>query len=255
MVYGMPGQEDLPTVVTVTWNTWETYTSRLLDSFFHYVSPDQYAQWIMVDSDSEDREKIAAAMVHFPEGHREKFTLVGANLNVSDLPQYNRVIPKYVQTEKVICISTDVRIWDNTVPFFTNFLDDYDMVGVQGPTLPRSAADEKLGGSWHWVPALLIARNLEFDSTLHIQTHCFGVKRSAFVEVGGFWEPGDERYLDKGNLITGEIYFSVKLLKAGYRLYSCFPPCYHYGNAATTREQIDAYDRSRGWNIPFSKGG
>lgn len=239
---------DKPTLITVTYNTWETYTSRLIEQVFHYISPDDYTEWIMVDNNSEDADKIAKAMLSFPDGHREKFTLIRSDQNISDLPQYNRIIEDSVKTEKIVCISTDMRIFKITLPFFVEMLDWYVLVGQAGPFLPKGAEDEKVGGNWHWVPRLLVKRGIEFDHTAHVQTHMFGVLRTPFLKVGGFWEPEDKNYNDKGNLICSEIVLSLRLRQSGYRIGYTMPPCTHYGNQ---QKNMDEYDRKRGWDLGF----
>lgn len=240
------------TVITVTWNTWYTYTARLIEQFFYYVSPDDYEQWIMVDSNSDDAEHISKAMVSFPPGHREKFCLLRSDRNISDLPQYNRVIKELVTTDKVVCISTDVRMLDNIVRLLSNELAIYDLIGNPGPLVSKYET-----GSWNWVPRLLLERGFtDFIKTFHVQTHCFGVRRDPFVEIEGFWEPQDPDprfggYLDKGNLIAGEMLLSLKLVKAGYIVQQCYFPAYHYGNGMGSREAMDAFDMSRRWDMRF----
>lgn len=240
-----------PTIVTVTFDTWSSYTSRLLASFFHYIQPTEYHQWIMVDSTSDDYEKIMEALPSFPAEHREKFMLLRKE-NVVDLPQYNRIIPN-LETEKVICISTDVRIWAITIKYISALLDFFDMVGEPGPFLSREGADKEVGGVWHWVPKLLVDRGIDFDYTPHVQTHCFGIRKSAFVDAGGFWVPEDGNYADKGNLISGEVSFGTRMLNSGHTLGLCTLPAFHYGNSYKTREELDNFDKKRGWLVPFKR--
>lgn len=239
------------TIVTVTWNTWETYTKRLMETFFHYVDPSTYYEWIMVDNDSEDADEISDAMVKIPVAHRNKFTLARSDQNIQDLPQYNRVLRDFVQTPFVICLSTDVRIFKGTIPYIMTLLQSYDMVGTSGPSLPKGAEDPKIGGNWHWVPSLLVAREIDFDTTTHVQTHCFGVRRQAFLDVGGFWEPADGNFSDKGNLIAGEMSLSIRLRRADYKLGLKKMPFYHYG--CKLGESMDDFDRGAGWPLDFPR--
>lgn len=239
------------TIVTVTYNTWETHTSRLIAQVFHYVDPSWYSQWIMVDNNSEDADKITAAMCRFPPEHRERFTLIRSDKNIGDLPQYNRIFERFVTTENIVGISTDMRIFRETIPWFNFLLEWYDLAGIPGYAIPKAvAADDD--NPLHWIPRLLVERGLEFDHTAHIQTHAFCVRRSAFLEAGGFWEPEDENYLDKGNLITGEIMLSIKLRKLGKRILAVTLPMYHYGNQKSAQEMND-FDRARGWDLGFIK--
>jgi len=247
----MPGKQDLPTLITVTYNTWASYTSRLLASIIRYVESEDYAEWIIVDNNSDDGEKLARAIMSLPIEHGLKITLVHSDQNIGDLAQYNRIIPKFVRTERVICISTDVRIFKPTVFILSNLLKFYDMVGTPGISVPRAYADKEIGGDWHWVPQLLIDRGLEFENTAHAQTHCFSIRKSAFMDVGGFWEPEDGNYLDKGNSISAEVEMGTRIRRAGRKLALAKIPCYHYGNGLKTREEIDEYDRKRGWSTDF----
>lgn len=239
-----------PTLLTVTWNTWESYTSRLIDQVFSFVDPTWYAEWIMVDSNSDDAEKIYKSMLTFPQKHKEKFTLVRSDMNMSDLPQYNRMIKEFVRSDTVVCISTDMRIFEDTIPWFALYLHFYDAVGMAGPALPKEHADKKVGGDWHWVPKLLVDRELDFDNTTHIQSHCIGLRTKPFRSVGGFWEPSDGNYLDKGHLITGEIMLSYKLRAAGYKLGLGAIPAFHYGNQMKDRELLDQFDTKANWPLP-----
>ena len=247
----MPGKQDLPTLVTVTHNTWETYTSRLLATVIKFVPVASYAEWIIIDNKSSDGAKLANAVRSLPIEHALKMTLVHSSTNIGDLAQYNLVIPQFVHTEKVICISTDVRIFKPTIFTLASLLDFYDMVGTPGIAIPKRAADPKIGGDWHWVPQLLIDRNLDFENTAHVQTHCFAIRKSAFLDIGGFWEPEDGNFLDKGNAITSEVYMGTQIRRAGKKLALAQIPCYHYGNGMKTREEIDEFDRTRGWDSNF----
>jgi len=242
-----------PTIITVTHNTWGTFTSRLISTLYTYTNSTDYSQWFIVDNNSKDGRELVRASKVFPIPHLLKLSIIHSDKNIGDLPQYNRIIDQFVETEKIICISTDVRIFRHTIPIMTTLLDYYDMIGVPGPNLPKGAHIPEVGGNWHWVPRLLEDRNLDFDSTAHIQTHCFGIRKSAFMDVGGFWEPDDENWLDKGNLITGEIMLGVKLRKAGYRLGICALPVFHYGNTMRSLDEIDEFDRRHGWDVDFPR--
>lgn len=246
-------QSNLPTIITVTYNSWESYTSRLVSAFFNYVSPDEYKEWIIIDNNSEDGPKLAKAVDSFPIQHALKITIIHSDQNIGDLPQYNRIIPRFVSTEKIICISTDVRIFKPTIFLLSNLLDYYDMVGPAGPAVPKECADPALGGTWHWIPALLIKRGLDFENTAHAQTHCFAIRKSAFLEVGGFWEPEDGNYLDKGHLISAEVYMGTKIRRAGRKLALAPVPCYHYGNQMSSYEEMDQFDKHRGWDTDFAR--
>lgn len=243
---------DLPTVVTVTWNTWDTYTSRLFEQFFYYVPSNAYSQWIVVDNDSDDADQIQVAMSAFPSEHRDKICLLRCDANIGDLPQYNRVIEGFVESERVVCISTDMRLFGDVVSGLSSALDECAIIGKGGPVVSRC---EK--GPWHWVPRLLLERGIhDFEVTAHVQTHCFAVKRRPFLEVGGFWEPPvpDTEfggYLDKGNLITGEMMLSLKLIRAGYKIQPATFPAYHYGNGMKSRSEMDAFDAARNWDLSF----
>lgn len=239
------------TLITVTYNTWETYTSRLVAQVFHYVDPSWYSQWFMIDSASEDGDKIAKAMPSFPPEHSKKFTLVRSDVNIGDLPQYNRIIERFVATEKVVGLSTDMRIFRETIPWFNFLLDWYDLAGIPGPKVPRAVADMQ-ENTWHWIPRLLVDRGLEFDHTAHVQTHAFCVRRSSFLEAGGFWEPDDGNFLDKGNLIAGEIMLSVKLRALKKRVLGISLPMYHYGNQMSVEQMCD-FDREHGWEMGFAE--
>ena len=133
----------------------------------------------------------------------------------------------------------------------SNLLKFYDMVGMPGIALPKKAADKKLGGEWHWVPQLLIDRGLEFENTAHAQTHCFSIRKSAFLDVGGFWEPEDGNFLDKGNSISAEVWMGTQIRQAGRKLALANIPHFHYGNAKRTWEELDEFDRKRGWETNF----
>jgi len=242
---------DLPTILTVTYNTWETFTSRLVSSFFQYVDPFAYKEWLVVDNASKDGEKISRAMKVFPLPHN--FTLIHSDVNIRDLPQYSRIINQFVRTEKVICISTDIRLFPHSIQLISTLLDYYDMVGIPGPYMLKGMHTEETGGGWHWVPKLLEDRNLDFDNTAHIQTHCFGIRRSAFLDVGGFWESPDNEFGDKGDLIAAEVYLGYKLRTKGYKLGFCSLPIYHYGNAAKSQDELDEFDRKRGWAVDFPR--
>ena len=247
-----PGTQK-PTLITVTYNTWESYTSRLVSMLFHYVKPDEFEEWIIIDNHSDDGSKIARAINSFPIEYAIKLTLIHSDQNLRDLPQYNQIIPRFVRTEKVICISTDVRIFRPTVFLISNLLDFYDMVGPPGPAIPRECANSEFGGDWHWIPKLLVERGIDFINTAHAQTHCFGIRKSSFLEVGGFWMPEDKNYADKGSLITSEVYMGTKIRRAGRKLALAPIPCYHYGNGMGTYEDMDRFDQHRGWDIDFPR--
>lgn len=236
------------TIVTVTWNTWNTWTARLVDQVLYFINPDDYTQWIMIDNNSDDADHIDKAVAEFGP-HREKFVLVRSPNNFRDLPVYDLAIRKLVETEKVLCLSTDMRIFKETLPFFSGALDQYAMVGNRGPYLLRSQADPELGGEWHWVPKLLEDRGMEFDDTKHIQTHAFGVQRSAYLAVGGFWLTEKTREGDKGDLIAGEMSLSIRLRAAGYQLGYAHAPMFHYGNVWGAQDEIDWRN---GWE-PFPR--
>jgi len=236
------------TLITVTHDTWDTYTSRLAEQVFRYVDPDSYAQWFMVDNASPDGDKIAKAMTSFPPEHRRKFTLVRADENIGDLPQYNRVVDRWVGTDAVLCVSTDMRIFAETVPWFNFLLSLYDIAGMPGPKIPKSVADDE-DNPWHWIPKLMLDRGFDtFEDTGHIQSHCVGFRREPFQDVGGFWEPEDRNYLDKGNLIASEMILSIKMRNAGYRMLAVNVPMHHYGNQMSLQDMQD-FDRARGWDV------
>ena len=240
-------------VVTVTWNTWETWTSRLLDQFLYFVDPNDYVEWIVIDNNSDDADHIDSVVSEFGP-HQEKFVLVRSPQNIRDLPQYDIAIRELVKTEKVLCLSTDMRICRETIPFFSSALDCYAMVGNRGPFLLDIQSDPEYGGPWHWIPKLLRDRGIEFDDTKHIQTHAFGIRRSAYIDVGGFWVGKGTKSGDKGDLIAGEMSLSIRLRRAGHKLGYSRPPMHHYGNEWGTADELDALN---GWeNFPrvFSKG-
>lgn len=237
---------ELPTLVTVTYNTWETYTQRLIEQVCHYINPNDYKEWLMVDNASSDGEKIDRNIDKIPIPHRQKFSLIRSDLNIGDLPQYNRVF-RFSSTDKIIALSTDIRICESTVNFFSRQLDTFDIAGTPGPNLPKGMENPAIGGNWHWVPKLLVERGIEFDYTMHIQTWAFGVRLNPFIVSGGFWEPEDEQFLDKGNLIAGEISGSLRMRQHGFKVGLCFPiPAFHYGNVLP-KEGFNAFDQKMGW--------
>lgn len=237
--------KELPTIITVTYDTWETYTKRLVEQFLYYIKPNQYEEWIIVDNNSSDRNPLLELV---DSGIVPKLRVLLCQDNIADLPRYNDVIPKHTNSEFIICISTDMKIFKNIIPWFMQgFLEGYDMIGCPGPKLQREHADKEKGGPWHWVPELLVVRNLEFDNTEHIQTHCFATRKSVFKEVGGFWVPPTGPTMHKGDLISGEMYYSIKLRRAGYKLGPSLIPAHHYGNGLKTYQAILDYDKKHGW--------
>jgi len=240
-------------LVTVTCGTWETYTERLIRMLSYFTEPDEIECWIICDNDSSDAARLRAC-------HNSWASLsivpVYAVENIGDLPRYNRLLRDVCTSPLVICISTDCRVFgdDWVRKFVAPFERDASiaMVGYPGPghNMGPAHADPQIGGVWHWIPKLLADRGIPFDTCEHVQTHCFAVRRDAFLDVGGFWTP-EADFLNKGHLIAGEIAMGVKLRQAGYKLSYEPPHVYHYGNAAQSAEALDSFDRVAGWSIPW----
>lgn len=215
----------------------------------HFTSPDDIESWVICDNHSDDFEKLVGY-----KNYKLPHMITSALDNIGDLPRYNDIIPEF-STDIAIVLSTDCRVLDRDwiSKFLAPFADPMvAMVGKQGPGSnmgPEHAGSK--GGSWHWVPKLLVDRGIEFDNCTHIQTHAFAVRKIAFEEVGGFWTPSDGSYLDKGNLIAGEMAFSVKLRKAGWKLNYDMPSIHHYGNQAPNAQSLDDHDRRAGWPVDF----
>jgi hypothetical protein len=84
---------------------------------------------------------------------------------------------------------------------------------------------------------------------MHIQTWAFGISLKAFQVSGGFWEPEDGKFLDKGNLIAGEMSISIRLRQHNYVIGLCRPiPVFHYGNVPP-KEGFDKFDSDRSWPV------
>lgn len=237
-----------PTLVTVTYNTWETYTERLLRMVEHYTQPTDIVEWVIVDNNSGDLTQLKQREMVLP------VTIEAAEENINDIPRYNQVFSE-LDGEFAIALSTDVRIvthdWvEQMMHPFTDPL--VAMVGRLGPGgMGPQHADPAVGGGWHWVPKLLVDRGIDFDDCSHIQTHFFAIRLSVFQDVGGFWEPEDGNYAEKSNLIAGELSLGAKLTKAGYKLDGNGAPHYHYGNQAASQGDLDAFDRQAGWDVEF----
>ena len=232
-----------PTLVTVTYNTWDTYTERLCQMVEQFTNPSAIQDWIIVDNNSDDWEHLVNRKMALPciKVHEED--------NVGDIPRYNRVLP-YLDCQYAIIISTDVRIWtyDWVEKFMEPFTDpSVAMVGKFGPgNMGPQHADPNIGGAWHWIPKLLTDRNIVFNDCSHIQTHFFAIDIDCFNAVGGFWEPESD-YLIKGHLIAGEVSLGAKLTYAGYELSNAVPPHHHYGNQAASQRSLDEFDHANGW--------
>lgn len=235
------------TLITVTHNTWESYTQHLIANVFQSVDPELYEDWLIVDNNSGDADKVAGVMSRFPKEHRNKISLIRSDKNITDLPTYNRVIPTFVRTKKIICISTDMRLFPGAVETLINALDKFDIAGNGGIDITKGQADPIRGGEWHWVAKLLVDRGIDFDRTTHVQTHCCGIKRDPFVEVGGFWEPESGPSMDKGDLICGEVVLSYRLRIAGYKIGRGLFPAYHFGNSMKTLEEIEQFEGNLRW--------
>lgn len=240
-----------PVITTVTYNTWETYTERLIRMVEHYTVKEQLLDWIIVDNNSADWTPLKQCEIALPNRK------IREDENIGDIPRYNRQFEWYHSRELdfAIALSTDVRlITHDWVEHIMRPFDDLQvaMVGRLGPSgMGPRHADPEVSGGWHWVPKLLVDRGIEFDDCAHVQTHFFAIRLSAFNEVGGFWEPEDKNYLEKSNLIAGEVSLGAKLTKAGYKLSNQAPPHYHYGNQAASQGDLDDFDRQAGWKVDF----
>lgn len=241
-------------IVTVTYGTWDTYTKRMLDMVDYYTSPHWVNQWTICDNNSSDWERLKDYKPKRQPGLR--VSLIPAQENIGDLPRYNILFRKS-SAEVIVVISTDVRIfsreWINQ--FKKPFLLDkrVGMVGPRGPGINMGPehADPAVGGGWHWIPQLLVDRGIEFDNCGHVQTHCFAVRKQAFLDAGGFWVP-EANFLDKGHLVAGEVSMGARMRAAGWKLDFNPPRMYHYGSAAASAEALDGYDGSRGWKVPWN---
>jgi GT2 family glycosyltransferase len=235
------------TLITVTYAEWHTYTKRAIRMVEHFTDPNEIELWIVCDNGSPYKEELEAHEFSLP------VVKVYADENVGDLPRYNALM-ELVTTDYAVVISPDVRIFSNDWlgKLIAPFSDEsVAIVGPPGPgaEMTPSHAGSK-GGSWHWVPKLLVDRDIPFDTCEHVQTHCFAVRTGAFRDVAGFWTPEGE-YTDKGHLMAGEISLSVYLRAAGWKLSNEYPRMHHYGSAAQSEASVDAYDRNAKWEVPF----
>jgi hypothetical protein len=240
-----------PILITVTYNTWETYTERLIRMVLKYTDPYEIHGWVIVDNNSGDwtqLKKLKNSAVIIPWLESE---------NIGDIPRYNREFRYYEARgfTHAIALSTDVRLLskDWVQQIMRPFEDpQVAMVGRRGPGgMGPQHADPSVGGTWHWVPKLLVDRGIEFADCSHAQTHFFAVDLKKFVEVGGFWEPEDCNFLEKSNLIAGEVSLGTRLTAAGYKLEHHMPPHHHYGNQAVSQGDLDEFDRNAGWEVDF----
>ncbi len=238
----------MTTLVTVTYGTWHTYTARLIRMVEAYTRSGNISEWIICDNNSGDIEHLNKCGFSLP------VRLIAADENINDIPRYNRIM-ETVEDDFVIFLSTDMRLFGPgwVQEFLKSFQQsDVGIVGAPGPggNMTKEHADPAVGREWHWIPKLLVDRDIPFDICAHVQTHCFAVRTEAFRDAGGFWVPEGE-YGVKGHMIAGEISLSVRMRGCGWRLNHSPPRMHHYGNAAKSCAELDNFDRSRGWRIDF----
>ena len=239
---------DKPELITVTFDTWDNYTRRMIRMVEHFTKPDDIRCWTICDNHSPDASRLMQRTFKLPT------VIVLGRENIRDLPRYNQLIEES-RTEFIIAISTDVRLfqYDWVQRFLAPFQDRrVGMVGCPGPGkgMTPAHADPAVGGKWNWVPKMLVDRNIPFDHCEHVQSHCFAVRRKAFMEAGGFWIPEQDLF-NKWNLIAGEVSLGPRLRAHGWKLNYDPPAMHHYGNRSKSEEQLDLYDRTMNWEIAF----
>jgi hypothetical protein len=237
-------------LITINYGTWEIYTKRLIRMVEYYTNPDLVNKWFFCDNASSDIDLVTSYSFKLPT------TVILGKENINDIPRYNDIIHNYCTSDIIIAISPDVRIFDHGwINTFTKPFNDMrvGMVGCSGPgaNMTPAYADYAVGGGWNWIPQLLIDRNIPFKTCEHVQTHCFAIRRKAFIDVGEFWTPSSDEFLSKGHMIASEVAMGTKMHNSNWKLNYEAPKMYHYGNKISSKEELDAYDKSQGWRIEW----